>query len=65
MTIEIHTMADVMLAERTDAAFFEIELLDLETWEVPRRLSDEDRREHTGSEGRRRSRTETEQDDDR
>ena len=42
----------------------EIDLLDLEAWEVPRRLSDEDRRTHTGAEGRRKARTEPEQEDD-
>ena len=42
----------------------EIELLDLETFEVPRRLSDDDRLTHTGGEGRRQARTEPEQDDE-
>jgi hypothetical protein len=43
----------------------EIELLDPETFEVPRRLSRDDCRDHTGDDGRRRPRTDIEQDDDR
>jgi len=43
----------------------EIELLDPETFEVPRRLSRDDCRDHTGERGRRPPRTEPEQDDDR
>lgn len=42
----------------------EIELLDLEIDDVPRRLSDDERLDHTGGEGRRQPRTELEQDDE-
>lgn len=42
----------------------EIELLDRETYEVPRRLSHHDRLNHTGGEGRRQPRTELEQEDE-
>ena len=42
----------------------EVELLDPEIYDVPQRLSDDDCLTHTGGEGRRRSRTELEQDDD-
>lgn len=42
----------------------EIELLDIETCEVPQRLSHDERLDHTGGEGRRQSQIECEQDDD-
>jgi hypothetical protein len=43
----------------------EIELLDRETFEVPRRLSRDDCRDNTGEGGRRLPLTDAEQDDDR
>lgn len=42
----------------------EIELLDLETFEAPRRMSDRDCLDHTGGEGRRQPQTELEMDDE-
>jgi hypothetical protein len=52
------------LASPRTEEIIDFELLDLETWEAPRRLSHDDRLDHTGGHGRRQPRTEPEQDDD-
>jgi hypothetical protein len=64
MTLELMTSARRTLNYLPADAPAEIELLDLETWEVPRLLFEDDRLKHIGGQGRRQPRTEPELDDD-